>query len=421
MLPKLTWPILVILLFSFSYTSAWAEPARVKQAAEKTPILFKEGAKGREAYLKTIKNHFDNNKVGEIQKGWFCSKIGNILWNRKAYSLFGAKLPAFFREELEKAHYPVPPDKIFDAPANDSKASSGLQVGMLFKEIRANFCVKSDGVSGGVYMKVYWEVYSPEAQRVIFETTTEGTYQPAEMVKIPLERFFHNAFGSAVRNLLAEQGYHDVVANMASFKPISGGSNILKLKKGNTPVKPLKDIITDLRSAVVTITSDTRSGSGFFVSQDGDLLTNLHVVGSSKFVKVKLPTGRELLGEVLRSDKNRDVALIRTEPIAVHPIIIADSEPNIGEDVYVLGSPLGDKFNTSLTHGILSGYRTFREKRYLQSDVAILPGNSGGPLLDSKGSVVGISVAGLGAKGLAGMNFFIPINDALTNLNIVIE
>jgi len=128
-----------------------------------------------------------------------------------------------------------------------------------------------------------------------------------------------------------------------------------------------------------------------------------------------------LLGEVLRSDKNRDVALIKTEPIAVHPIMISDSEPNVGEEVYVLGSPLGDKFNTTLTRGILSGYRTLEEKRYLQSDVAILPGNSGGPLLDAKGSVIGISVAGLGAKGIAGMNFFIPIGDALAKLNIELE
>jgi hypothetical protein len=66
----------------------------------------------------------------------------------------------------------------------------------------------------------------------------------------------------------------------------------------------------------------------------------------------------------------------------------------------------------------LKRYRTNESNRFLQSDVAILPGNSGGPLLDAIGSVVGITVAGLGAKGLAGMNFFIPIADALTKLGI---
>jgi serine protease Do len=422
MLFKAIWPILIVCLASISFTSAWADPAKVKQVEEQSPIIFKEGTKGRVSYLKSVKTKFyDNIKIGELQKGWLCSKTGNIPWNKKVYDLFSSKLAMVVRTELEKAHYPIPADTIFDTPKDKAKTTSDLHIGMLIKDVNANLCIKSDGVLGGVYMKVFWQVYSPEAQKVVFETTTEGVFQPGEKVNITVDRFFLNAFTSAVRNLLARQGYYDAITNMTTIKAVSDGVGALKLKRGNMSVKPLTDIITDLRSAVVTIISDAGSGTGFFVSQDGYLLTNQHVVGAAKFIKVKLPTGRELLGEVLLSDKNRDVALIKTEPIAVHPIIIRISEPNIGEEVYVLGSPLGDKFNTTLTRGILSGYRTFEEKRYLQSDVAILPGNSGGPLLDAKGSVIGVSVAGLGAKGLAGMNFFIPIGDALTKLNIELE
>jgi hypothetical protein len=421
MLPNLIRLVLAAFITAYLYTSAWAEPAWVRQVAEKAPLIFEEGAKGRVSYLKTIKTRLDNRKVGELQKGDLCSKSGDILWNKKIYGVFASKLYATFNEELDKAHYPIPADKIFDAPKNNLKAFPELQIGMLIKEVNANFCVKSDSISGGVYMKVYWEAYSPEAQKVVFQTITEGAYQTGEMAHITLDRFFLNAFGSAVRNLLAKQGYHDAIADIESLKPVSEAAGKLKLKREKRPVERLKSIITDLRSAVVTIMSDARSGSGFFVSKDGDLLTNRHVVGSAKFVKVKLTTGRELLGEVLRSDKNRDIALVKTEPIAVRPIAISDSEPNIGDEVYVLGSPLGEKFNATLTRGILSGYRTLNEKRYLQSDVAILPGNSGGPLLNAKGLAIGVSVAGLGAKGMAGMNFFIPINDALATLNIELE
>ena len=74
-----------------------------------------------------------------------------------------------------------------------------------------------------------------------------------------------------------------------------------------------------------------------------------------------------------------------------------------------------------LTRGILSGYRTINNLRFLQSDVAILPGNSGGALLEKAGQVIGITVAGLGAKGLAGMNFFIPIEDALSKLSLQVK
>jgi serine protease Do len=82
---------------------------------------------------------------------------------------------------------------------------------------------------------------------------------------------------------------------------------------------------------------------------------------------------------------------------------------------------LGERFNTTLTRGILSGYRTLDDKRYIQSDVAILPGNSGGPLLDSQGTVIGITVMGLGARGIAGMNFFIPIGEALAKLGVEVN
>lgn len=421
MLHKLIWSLLVVLATAFSSISAWAEPARVKLSEERNPIMFKAGEKGRASYLRTIKARLSNSTIGELQKGWWCNKASDMVWNKRLYDLIAPELPVVFREELEKARYPLLPDKIFDTPTDSPKNLAALQVGMLIKEMNANVCVKSEGILGGVYMKIYWEVYSPEAQRVVLERTTEGTYQPDLIVPIAPDRFFLNAFRSAVRNLLAEQGYHDAITSTASLKPVPAESDKLKLKAGATQTRPLKDIITDLRSAVVTISSDGGSGSGFFVSQHGDLLTNQHVVGSAKFVRVKMATGRELLAEVVRSDKNRDVALIKTEAVAVHPITISAVEPNVGEEVYVLGSPLGDRFSTTLTRGVLSAYRTLGERRYLQSDVAILPGSSGGPLLDAKGSAIGISLGGLGAKGLAGMNFFIPISEALTKLNIVLE
>jgi hypothetical protein len=421
MLRKLIWPLLVVLLTAFSYTSVRAEPARVKLAEEKRPIIFREGEKGRASYLRTVKVRLSNRTIGELQKGWWCNKVADMVWNKKIHDLIAPEFPGIFLEELQKARYPLPADKIFDTPTDGPKTPATLQIGMLIKEMNANLCAKSDGNLGGVYMKIYWEVYSPEAQRVVLERTTEGTFQPDLIVPIPLERFFFNAFRSAVRNLLAEQGYHYAITGAASIKPLPAGSDKLVLKGGGASAKPLKDIITDLRSAVVTVSSDTGSGSGFFVSRHGDLLTNHHVVGSAKFVKVKLATGRELLAEVIRSDKNADVALIKTEAVAVHPITISAVEPNVGEEVYVLGSPLGDKFSTTLTRGVLSAYRTLGKRRYLQSDVAILPGSSGGPLLDAKGKAIGISLGGLGAKGLAGMNFFIPIKEALGKLNIVFE
>ncbi|HJV53691.1 MAG TPA: trypsin-like peptidase domain-containing protein [Noviherbaspirillum sp.] len=417
---------------------AWADPATVPQAYEKPLIQFQDGRPGRISYLRTAKTKYETPyaKIGELQEGWLCGHSGDIVWNEKVYQLFNKKLPQSFRSQLESAHYPVPvaPDAIFAEPKNKPQAKPELHVGMLIKDVAANLCLKSDSVLGGAYMKVFWQVYAPEAQKVVFETTTEGSYQTVAEEMGSAGSIFLKAYEMAARNLLASQGFYDAVVNTPITEPRPAEPNskvtepspkagaapeILKLKRMTLSDEPLAKNVTNLRSAVVTILTDTGSGSGFFVSADGYVLTNQHVVGNANIVKVKLATGRELVGEVLRSDKARDVALVKTEPTAVKAMGVRESEPNIGEEVYALGSPLGEQFSTTLTRGILSGYRTLGAKRFLQSDVSILPGNSGGPLLDAKGAVIGITVSRLpNAKVMAGISFFIPIDDALAKLGL---
>lgn len=402
-------------------TFAHADLGKVKSVEEKQIVAFPDGIQGKPVYLKTIKAKIDPPypAIGELQRGWLCMPSGKIYWSPQLFRLVVGGFTKTFREELVKAHYPVPKvsDAIFDEQ-DKTQTSTDLQVGLLIKDVQANLCAKSDSTEGGVYMKIFWQVFSPELQKVVFETTTEGTYQPAEPESGPLTTLFGKAFAMATRNLLADRGFYDVLAGTSKAVDAATSPEPIALKFAKPSAGPLEKNMTLLRSAVVTIVSDNGSGSGFFITQEGYLLTNWHVVGNSRFVKVKLLTGRDLVGEVIRSDKARDVALVKTEPIADHPISLRVSEPNVGESVFALGSPLGDKFNTSVTRGIVSGYRTLDESRYLQSDVAILPGDSGGPLLDANGAVIGITRMGLGARGLAGMNFFIPITDALARLGI---
>jgi len=402
----------------------WADPAPVKQAYDRPVIEFQPGLPGRVSYLKLAKAQFEtpHAKIGVLQDGWHCGSSTDIIWNPKAYKLFSGKLDKSFRKVLEQAHYPVPVqiDKVFDAPSDQSRqiAIPELQVGVLIKEVAANLCQKEHGGIGGVYMKVFWQAFSPEAKRVVFETTTEGSFQ-SSADEMPLEQIFLQAFESAGRNFLAERGYYDAVTKFSAPVPKPAAPDALTLKRAAVPDQPLAKNVTLLRSSVVTVVNSKGSGSGFFINADGYLLTDHHVVGADKFVKVKLPTGRELIGEVLRADATRDVALLKTEPIAVSAISVRDDQPNIGDEVYVLGSPLGETFNTSLTRGILSGYRTLDNQRFLQSDVTILPGNSGGPLLDSGGRAIGITVMRLAdSRTVTGLNFFIPIGEALSTLGL---
>src|SRR5471032_50154 len=410
---------------------AWSDPAPVKQASDKVVIDYQPGRPGRVSYLKTAKTTFEtpNAKIGTLQDGWRCGNSSDIIWNEKAYKLFSRKLAASFHGVLEKAHYPTPisVDTIFDAPAEKErpKAMPELQIGALLKDVSANLCLKDHGGIGGVYMKVFWQVYSPEVNKVVFEAITEGSFQTAAAEDIPVDRIFLQAYEQAARNFLAEPGFYNAVTRPSAPAPAApkpATPERLTLKRVRPAAEPLAKRVTLLRSSVPTVIAAAGTGSGFFISSDGYLLTNRHVVGTDKVVKIKLPTGRELIGEVLRSDVARDVALIKTEPVGMPALSIREDEPNIGEEVYVIGSPLGDAFNTSLTRGILSGYRVLDKQRLLQSDVNILPGNSGGPLLDTGGRVIGITVLHLAdARTMTGMNFFIPIGEALTMLGVDLQ
>ena len=186
-------------------------------------------------------------------------------------------------------------------------------------------------------------------------------------------------------------------------------------------VTPLSERTSALQAAVVTIKLENGHGSGFFISRDGHLLTNHHVVTDSKFVTVKLTTGRQLPGEVLRSHKARDVALVKVNESAMEALSLQLELPDVAAEVYAVGTPFRENLSTTISRGIVSAYRTENDLKLMQSDVAIHGGNSGGPMVDRFGNVVAISVSGITASAEklgTSLNFFIPIADALKFLAV---
>lgn len=413
--------------------------ATIPTIDSKAPTVFGADRTGRPAFLKQVKTRFEApGVIGESQSGWFCARRGDVVWNQVTYNTLMpiGVLASRFRAELEQAGYPVPvvSDSVFEEKKTEGaeKAAAALQVGVFIKEIAVNVCSKgSNEWTGGTYLKLHWQVFAPELQKVVFELTTEGSSKTADTpLKGAISTLTAGAFSVAARNFLADPGFLKAVTapvspDMAVSTDVSNASatstDKLQINGATANHEPLTQKITQIRSGVATVFGDVGSGTGFFIGNNGILLTNQHVVGKAKFVKVRLTTGRELVGEVIRSDATRDVALVKTEPIGVPPLVLRTTDAVIGEDVFALGSPLGDSFNSTLTKGIVSGVRDLGNQSYLQSDVAILPGNSGGPLLDKFGQVIGVTVMGLGAKGLAGMNFFVPIADALTKLGVQVQ
>lgn len=159
------------------------------------------------------------------------------------------------------------------------------------------------------------------------------------------------------------------------------------------------------------------TGSGFIISNDGQILTNAHVVNGADTVEVILKDGRTIDGTVLGEDPVTDVAVVKIEATNLPTVTLGDSDQLYpGEWAIAIGNPLG--LDNTVTAGIISATgRSSSEvgvpdKRvgFIQTDAAINPGNSGGPLLNAKGEVIGMNTAII--SGAQGLGFAIPINTA---------
>ncbi|MDU2490223.1 MAG: trypsin-like peptidase domain-containing protein [Clostridium celatum] len=160
-------------------------------------------------------------------------------------------------------------------------------------------------------------------------------------------------------------------------------------------------------------------GSGFIINTDGYILTNYHVIEGATEVTVTLSDGQEVTASVVNYDSDQDVAMIKiNEDIEVPGVVeLGDSDAlQPGEEVLAIGNPLSKELSSTLTKGIVSALNRSIETQtgvstnLIQTDTAINSGNSGGPLINTKGEVIGINTL-KASDGAEGIGFAIPIND----------
>ena len=166
-------------------------------------------------------------------------------------------------------------------------------------------------------------------------------------------------------------------------------------------------------------TQSTSQGSGIILSSDGYIVTNNHVVEGANSVSVTLNTGTDYEAQVVGTDEQTDLAVIKIEPQEELTVAtLGDSSAlEVGERVVAIGNPMGLEFFGSVTQGIVSAVnRTItvdnRTMNLIQTDAAINSGNSGGALINSHGEVIGINSVKVESSGVEGMGFAIPISEA---------
>jgi putative serine protease PepD len=190
-------------------------------------------------------------------------------------------------------------------------------------------------------------------------------------------------------------------------------------------------VIPGVVSISVSATSGSDTGSGFFLSSDGYVLTNNHVVEAAATggtITVSISTGKKYSAKIVGRDASYDLAVLKMDVTGAPTLQLGDSEKvQVGDAVIAIGSPLGlagtvtsgiiSAKNRPVTTGTGNGESSFINA--LQTDAAINPGNSGGPLVDATGAVIGINsaIASLGSSaggqsGSIGLGFAIPINQA---------
>jgi Do/DeqQ family serine protease len=192
------------------------------------------------------------------------------------------------------------------------------------------------------------------------------------------------------------------------------------------PLNPL-DLLFGTRRNRPNSQVETSLGSGVIVSREGHVLTNHHVIEGMSAIEVQLSDERSFPAKLLGSDPVVDIAVLKIEGAHLEPLPLGDSEDvRVGQLVFAIGNPFG--LNETVTAGIISakGRRAMRDStvEYLQTDAAVNQGNSGGPLINLRGEIIGINTAIYSRSedgGWLGISFAVPSNVAKRALESVIK
>lgn len=365
------------------------------------------------AFDKMVVELTNGQKIGEITNG---SYFKPFYWQESGISNATVEFNTIAETELSNAGYnTIRQGKLF---AEEQSEFPKLLVGGSLKSLnyKSRFNLYQ-GSQNNCTMVIEWQIFSRIKNKVIFNYTTEGSYNRAGGESASNIR---ESFREAIINLTQLDTFVAIIEAQDANKVLDESINkeqivIAKLPKAK--FKSKAEMIAKSTESSVTIKCDVVHGSGFIISSDGFIITNQHVISKSKEILVIFDNGISIPAKLIYENEDYDLAIIKLSGKGFKPLRMGNSDSvTTGADVYAIGTPKDIDLGQTVTKGIISGKRTIENRVFLQTDASIHGGNSGGPLLNENGEVIGIN--SYGYKNAEGLNLAIPINVAIEKLNI---
>ena len=400
------------------------------EVVEHPAIEVPEGKNTKEISLKKVVAKIQRGAVvGLLKAGLGCPNHGSITWRSGRANISDDEFTTIFYEDLRRLNYNVVgnPNELFE----DKSSQAEFAIGGLITGLSLNICYPmaefgdfNTGKANAV-IDIEWQVYNTLDRKTVYKRLTQGSAN-VEFSGGNSNEALQRAFSNSLHGLLADKEFYALVSGQAvgEQSPEGGAKSGGALEARKSDVAGAKysaatgkdsRALGEVQKSVVTIQVGATHGSGFVIA-DGIVVTNQHVVREVENVRIVTHDGRKMEGKVLARDARRDIAAVEVAGLELPALKIREDKLTVGEDVFAIGSPRDIKLSGTVTNGIFSSYREMKDKTWIQSDASINPGSSGGPLVDVRGNVVGVSTLLL--REAQGIFFYAPVAESLAVINI---
>lgn len=325
-----------------------------------------------------------------------------------------------FYEIVSKSGIPTPITKhgvLFSEENSRKKVLPRYVIGGQIKEFNviAREVKKTKASSGTIIyntrITVEWKILDKATDKVVLTQASVGTIRlrdngyNANVLK---------AFEDALIEFLNTGTLNDLLKNTKTDqvqpkKEETFNSSLVIKTIENPKFNSTSELVRYANQSYVTILTDAGHGSGVIIDGQGYIVTAYHVVNGVNKLKVRFENGIELDAQLISHDNPSDLALLKISGSGFRALPISkESGVSIGEEVLTIGTPADIDLGQSISRGMVSGKRSVENEIFLQLDISVSPGNSGGPLLNQQGEIIGVIQKKIIGTGVEGIGFAIP-------------